>query len=59
MITVVVPFPAGGASDVVARVVVDAMSKQLGQTMVVENVGGAGGTLGSARVASAEPTGYT
>ncbi|MFX5972595.1 tripartite tricarboxylate transporter substrate-binding protein, partial [Acinetobacter baumannii] len=50
MITVVVPFPAGGASDVVARVVVDAMSKQLGQTMVVENVGGAGGTLGSARV---------
>lgn len=59
LITVVVPFPAGGPSDVVARVVAEAMSKQLGQTMVIENVGGAGGTLGSARVANAEPNGYT
>ncbi|MFZ5691065.1 MAG: Bug family tripartite tricarboxylate transporter substrate binding protein [Pseudomonadota bacterium] len=58
-ITVVVPFPAGGPSDVVARIVTEAMSKQLGQTMVIENVGGAGGTLGSGRVASAEPDGYT
>src|SRR5919108_2142530 len=58
-ITVVVPFPAGGASDVVARIVTDHMSRTLGQQMVIENVGGAGGTLGSGRVASAQPDGYT
>src|SRR5215475_9472830 len=58
-ITVVVPFPAGGPSDVVARIVTEHMSKILGQQMVIENVGGAGGTLGSARVASAAPDGYT
>jgi putative tricarboxylic transport membrane protein len=58
-ITVVVPFPAGGASDVVARIVTEHMSRTLGHQMVIENVGGAGGTLGSARVASAQPDGYT
>jgi tripartite-type tricarboxylate transporter receptor subunit TctC len=58
-ITVVVPFPAGGPSDVVARIVADHMSKTLGQQLVIENVGGAGGTLGSARVAAAAPDGYT
>ena len=58
-ITVVVPFPAGGPSDVVARIVAENMGKVLGQTMVIENVGGAGGTIGSARVASAAPDGYT
>jgi tripartite-type tricarboxylate transporter receptor subunit TctC len=58
-ITVVVPFPAGGPSDVVARIVTENMSKQLGQPMVIENVGGAGGTIGSARVAAATPDGYT
>jgi tripartite-type tricarboxylate transporter receptor subunit TctC len=58
-ITVVVPFPAGGPSDVVARIITEAMGKSLGQTMVIENVGGAGGTLGSGRVASAAPDGYT
>jgi len=58
-ITVVVPFPAGGPSDVVARIVTEAMSKTLGQQMVIENVGGAGGTIGSARVAAAAPDGYT
>jgi tripartite-type tricarboxylate transporter receptor subunit TctC len=58
-ITVVVPFPAGGPSDVVARIVTDHMSRTLGQQMVIENVGGAGGTLGSARVAAAAPDGYT
>src|SRR5438128_10720454 len=58
-ITVVVPFPAGGPSDVVARIVTEQMGKNLGQTMVIENVGGAGGTLGSARVATAAPDGYT
>jgi tripartite-type tricarboxylate transporter receptor subunit TctC len=58
-ITVIVPFPAGGASDVVARIVTGQMSKILGQSIVIENVSGAGGTLGSARVAAAEPDGYT
>jgi tripartite-type tricarboxylate transporter receptor subunit TctC len=58
-INVVVPFPAGGPSDVVARIVTEQMGKFLGQSMVIENVGGAGGTLGSARVASAAPDGYT
>ena len=58
-ITVIVPFPAGGPSDVVARIVAEGMSKHLGQSMVIENVGGAGGTLGSGRVASADPDGYT
>jgi len=58
-ITVVVPFPAGGPSDVVARIVAESMSKILGQQMVIENVGGAGGTIGSARVAAAAPDGYT
>src|SRR3954452_24886991 len=58
-ITVVVPFPAGGPSDVVARIVTEHMSRTLGQQMVIENVGGAGGTLGSARVAAAQPDGYT
>jgi tripartite-type tricarboxylate transporter receptor subunit TctC len=58
-ITVIVPFPAGGPSDVVARIVAEHMGKVLGQTMVIENVGGAGGTIGSARVAAAAPDGYT
>ena len=58
-ITVVVPFPAGGASDVVARIITQHMSTTLGQQLVIENVGGAGGTIGSGRVASANPDGYT
>jgi tripartite-type tricarboxylate transporter receptor subunit TctC len=58
-INVVVPFPAGGPSDVVARIVTEHMSKTLGQSLVIENVGGAGGTLGSGRVAAATPDGYT
>jgi tripartite-type tricarboxylate transporter receptor subunit TctC len=58
-ITVIVPFPAGGASDVVARIVTNQMAKILGQSMVIENVAGAGGTVGSARAAIAAPDGYT
>jgi tripartite-type tricarboxylate transporter receptor subunit TctC len=58
-VTVVVPFPAGGPSDVVARIVTERMGRTLGQQMVIENIGGAGGTLGSARVAGAQPDGYT
>jgi tripartite-type tricarboxylate transporter receptor subunit TctC len=55
----IVPYPAGGPSDVVARIVADGMSKRLGQSIVIENVGGAGGTLGTARAAAAAPDGYT
>ena len=58
-ITMVVPFAAGGPTDTVARLVAESMSKDLGQQVVVENVGGAGGTLGAGRVAQAEPDGYT
>jgi tripartite-type tricarboxylate transporter receptor subunit TctC len=58
-ITVVVPFPAGGPSDVVARVVTERMGNILGQSLVIENVSGGGGTVGSARVAAAHPDGYT
>jgi tripartite-type tricarboxylate transporter receptor subunit TctC len=58
-ITMIVPFPAGGPSDVVARIMADGMGRVLGQTIVIENVGGAGGTTGTARAAAAEPDGYT
>ncbi|MER8714615.1 tripartite tricarboxylate transporter substrate-binding protein [Mesorhizobium sp. M1295] len=58
-ITVVVPFSAGGPTDTVTRLVAEAMSKDLGQQVIVENVGGAGGTLGAGRVANADPDGYT
>jgi len=58
-ITVVVPFAAGGPTDKVARDLGDVLRKQLGQTIIIENVGGAGGTLGAAKVAKAAPDGYT
>jgi tripartite-type tricarboxylate transporter receptor subunit TctC len=58
-ITVIVPFAAGGPTDVVTRLVGDHMSRTLGQTLVVENIGGAGGTLGMIRAAQAQPDGYT
>jgi tripartite-type tricarboxylate transporter receptor subunit TctC len=58
-ITVIVPFAAGGASDVVARIVTKQMSGILGQPIIIENIGGAGGAIGSARAAAAAPDGYT
>ncbi len=58
-ITVIVPFAAGGPTDVVTRLVGDHMSRTLGQQIVVENVGGAGGSLGMTRAAQAEADGYT
>ncbi len=57
-LTMVVPFAAGGPTDVLGRVVAGRMSEVLGQNVVVENVGGAGGMTGSARVANAAPDGY-
>jgi len=58
-VTMIVPFAAGGPTDTVARTVASVMSKTLGQTVVVENVGGAGGTIGVGRVVAAANDGYT
>jgi tripartite-type tricarboxylate transporter receptor subunit TctC len=58
-ITMVVPFSAGGPTDVLARILGQRMSQSLGQQIIIENVTGAGGTLGAARVAKAAPDGYT
>lgn len=57
-IRLVVAYPAGGSTDITARIVADRMSSLLGQPVVVENVGGASGTIGAARVARAKPDGY-
>ncbi len=59
VITLVSPFPPGGPSDTAARLVVGPMSKTLDQQIIVENVTGAGGTIGTNRVAKAAPDGYT
>ena len=58
-ITLVIPFAAGGSTDVVGRIVADRMGAALGQQIVVQNVGGAGGSLGAGQVAKADPDGYT
>jgi tripartite-type tricarboxylate transporter receptor subunit TctC len=58
-ITMIVPFSAGGPTDVTARIIGDAMSRTLGQQIVIENVGGAGGTIGATRAMRAKPDGYT
>jgi tripartite-type tricarboxylate transporter receptor subunit TctC len=58
-VTIVVPFPAGGATDVVARVVGDRLAAKLGKPFVIENRAGANGAIGSAAVAKAQPDGYT
>ena len=58
-ITMIVPFAAGGPTDTVARSVAAIMSKSLGQTVIVENAGGAGGNIGNEKVAKAAPDGYT
>ena len=58
-ITMIVPFAAGGAFDVIGRILADPMSKILGQQVIVENTSGAGGVIGVARVATAAPDGYT
>lgn len=58
-ITMVVPFGAGGSTDIVGRIAADAMSKALGVSMIIENKGGAGGTVGTQAAANAAPDGYT
>jgi tripartite-type tricarboxylate transporter receptor subunit TctC len=58
-ITIIVPFPAGGPTDTIARIVSEVMSTSLAQSVIVENVTGAAGTIGAGRVARATPDGYT
>ena len=58
-ITMIVPFPAGGGTDVIARIVAEPMSRTLGQQIIIENIAGAGGTTGSTRAMRANPDGYT
>src|ERR1700730_5944968 len=58
-ITLIVPFPPGGSTDVAARIVADQMSRTLAQQVVVQNLSGAGGTTGSIRAMRADPDGYT
>ena len=59
VITMIVPFPAAGSTDVLGRTLADSMAKILKQTVIVENVGGAGGTIGATRAAKAKNDGYT
>ena len=58
-ITLVVPFPPGGSTDVAARIMAEKMRPILGQPVIIENVGGAGGSIAVGRVARAQPDGYT
>src|SRR3954471_20559088 len=58
-IRAIVPFTAGSTIDIIGRIVMDPLSRQIGQTIFIENRGGAGGSLGSATVAKADPDGYT
>src|ERR1039458_10450748 len=58
-LTMIIPFAAGGPTDVLGRVIAQRMGELLGQTVIVENIGGAGGMTGSKRVADARPDGYT
>src|SRR5215207_1897458 len=58
-VTIIVPFPAGGSTDAIARILSEGMRSRLGQTIVVENIGGASGNIAVGRVARATPDGYT
>src|SRR5271169_3751118 len=58
-ITIVVPFPAGGPTDALGRILADGMKRALGQSVIVENLTGAAGTVGTGHVARAAPDGYT
>jgi tripartite-type tricarboxylate transporter receptor subunit TctC len=58
-VTMVVPFAAGGSSDTIGRIMADGMRGPLGQSVIIENVGGASGNIGVGRVARAAPDGYT
>lgn len=59
VITMVVPYPAGGPTDTIARILAERMGPAIGQTIIIDNIGGAGGSIGVGRVAHAPPDGYT
>src|ERR1041384_1122781 len=58
-ITLICPYPPGGATDAISRIIQDAMSQSLGQQIVIENIGGAGGMIAAAKAARSAPDGYT
>ena len=58
-ITMIVPYPPGGATDTIARIIQDSMSQKLGQQIIIENIGGAGGMIAAGRAVHAAPDGYT
>src|SRR5258708_16830245 len=58
-ITLIIPFPPGGSTDIVGRIAADGMARELGQPLVVDNRGGAGGAIGAKAIADATPDGYT
>lgn len=58
-VTLVVPFPAGGSTDTIGRIMADGLRGPLGQNVIIKNVGGASGNIGVGRVARAAPNGYT
>src|SRR5688572_32720846 len=58
-LTLIIPFPPGGSTDIVGRIAADGLAKELGQAFVVDNRGGAGGAIGAKAVADAAPDGYT
>src|SRR6516225_9583105 len=58
-VTMIVPFPAGGGADVIARIMAERMREPLGQPIIIENIGGADGSIGLGRAARARPDGYT
>ena len=58
-ITLIIPFPPGGSTDIVGRIAADGMARSLGQPIVVDNRGGAGGAIGAKAIADATPDGYT
>src|SRR5207249_6779482 len=59
LVRIVVPYPAGGGTDTLARLLAEQLSRKWGQTAIVENIGGAAGNIGAAEVARAKPDGYT
>ncbi len=59
VVTIVVPYPAGGPTDTIARILAERMQTALGQSVIIEDIGGAGGSIGVGRVAHASPDGYT
>jgi tripartite-type tricarboxylate transporter receptor subunit TctC len=58
-VTLIIPFPPGGSTDIVGRIAADALAKELGQALVIDNRGGAGGAIGARAIADAAPDGYT